>query len=260
MAIDTENRFLLPPGTTSVWYGRTGDINEAVPSLDRWLTASEKLRFGRYRFEVDRRSFAAGRILLKNALSYYGPNTPPTDWRIVPDEMGALALDPAQNPQRIHINLSRRRQWIACVLSHQRCGVDIEDISRKIDIEGVARAVLTESELDEMAALTALERRRFFFEHWCLKEAYLKALGVGFHMEPTRIRVRPGPLMETVAPVPAGTADRATRFRFALFTPGPTHLLAVTHEAADEEPVERDSAPPKVRFDVRDCHELPFLR
>ncbi len=246
----------IPTCRTRVWCGRVSELLAAVDGADGWLTAAEGARRDRFLFDADRRSFTAGRVLLKRALSYR-TGVPPESWRIVPDALGAIAIDPSQNPDGRHISLSRRRRWVACVISTARCGVDIEDTTRDVDIDGVSRTVLTPAERSSMAALDADGGRRFFFERWCLKEAYVKALGVGFHLAPTRFQMRvddSGRVRVAPAePLPYDGSDRADRYRFILHDVSATHLLAATYETGTDEGSASGA------FEIRDCSRLSLL-
>jgi 4'-phosphopantetheinyl transferase len=79
----------------------------------------------------------------------------------------------------LDFNASRSRAWVALVVTGgARCGVDVEDVSRRVDILGVARA-FAPAERALLLEATPEERRRRFFSLWTLKEATLKALGTG---------------------------------------------------------------------------------
>ncbi len=79
---------------------------------------------------------------------------------------------------------------IACVesaLRYRAVGVDIEPI-RTFE-ESTLRAFLTPREYEAYRGLEATARNAFATQRWCIKEAYLKACGVGLRMHPGRIEV-----------------------------------------------------------------------
>jgi phosphopantetheinyl transferase len=238
---------------THVWYGRVADIIDRFNASPDWLSPEEQARSVRFLQERDRRSFTAGRMLLKSVLSCYF-DMPAREWRIVPDQMGAIGIDGVQNPFGVHINLTRRPDWVACAVSLRRCGVDVEDTTREVGVEELANNVMTVEEQQTMAALTADEQSAYFFKIWCLKEAYLKALGVGFYLAPTRCSFRlnhpDGPRVHIVGASPSGETERAALFRFGLHHAGRDHLLVAAHELIDGKAAE---------FKFMMCTELPRL-
>lgn len=132
----------------------------------------------------------------------------------------------------LDFNASRSRKWVALVVTGgARCGVDVEDVSRQVDILGVARA-FAPAERSLLLDATAAERRRRFFSLWTLKEATLKALGTGltlslgacaFHFpegQPPRVTFG--------SPVEQNPAD----WSFAELSPDEGHALAVAVRGA----------------------------
>ncbi len=238
---------------TSVWTCSVSTILSAVESISPWLSDSEQKRFDKFVFEEDRYSYAAGRILLKTVLSHCLTDISPTSWRILPDERGAIHIDPKQNLSGANINLSRRRDRVACIVGNRRVGIDIENISRDVDIEGIARTVFTDLESADMMKLSLTNRRLFFFERWCLKEAYVKALGVGFHLAPNRFRLVQGKggryFVEHLDVVGRIGPLFPNQFQFEISNPDDSHILVAAHEIHPSESVD---------FEIRDCSAVLF--
>lgn len=87
-------------------------------------------------------------------------------------EMGKPFLP--DTPQ-LHFNLSHCSGLAVCLLSHTECGVDCESI--RPCKQRVAERVCNAQEL---AALKAAKDADFLFTRlWTLKEAYVKAIGIG---------------------------------------------------------------------------------
>ena len=220
---------------TQVWYGRVDDILSSVTFADRWLSPDEVARRNRYKFDRDRHSFTAGRILLKEVLSRY-LNEAPCRVLIVPNEKGAIYVPPPQNPAGVHVNLSRRRQIVTCIVSPKRCGVDVEDTKRRVDVDELAKNVMSDAERDVLTRLTGADRTDYFFTLWCLKEAYLKALGQGFHIAPSRVSFSlnhpGGPRVSLEGPMPTDVNVSPTDFGFVLRRPDTDHLLVGAHDVS----------------------------
>ncbi len=87
-------------------------------------------------------------------------------------EMGKPVL--RDHPQ-LHFNLSHCSGLAVCLLSHSECGVDCESIRR-----GKPRSVERGCNAQDIAALAAAQYADFLFTRlWTLKEAYVKAIGIG---------------------------------------------------------------------------------
>jgi phosphopantetheinyl transferase len=103
--------------------------------------------------------------------------------------------------------------------------VDVECERTLDDLEGVSRMVLTDAERSELAACTNSVRQTLFFQKWVMKEAVVKATGLGLsrelrHLEiamdaqgNARLLSEPGPWNLCTLSVPEG-------FHAALAYPG----------------------------------------
>jgi 4'-phosphopantetheinyl transferase len=58
-------------------------------------------------------------------------------------------------------------------------GVDLEDQTRNLEAAELAHRFFSGSEANAVERVDGLERRRTFFQFWCLKEAALKSIGEG---------------------------------------------------------------------------------
>ena len=95
-----------------------------------------------------------------------------------------------ENPRRhilktgpaIHVNFSHTRGALLCGLSDvSPLGVDLENIQRKVRFEKLQERCFTRAENGWIAEASNLEDG--FFRAWTLKEAYLKATGLGIRIE-----------------------------------------------------------------------------
>jgi len=217
---------LTPPPTVHVFYRATGalgerEIREAVAQL----SADERARYERFRFAPDRRDYAAAHALLRTALSRFVP-VPPDAWRFREDPGGKPSLVADPRAPALSFSLSHTNGLVACAItSGGDVGVDVEGVDRRVDA-GLARRFFSESENRALAACpTDAARTARFLELWTLKEAYLKAIGVGLLH----------PLNTVIFTVDAGGRVRfsappgvdAARWRFRLFMPRPSYRLAV---------------------------------
>lgn len=122
----------------------------------------------RYRFERDQRlSVAAYRLLQHALLTEYGIELPPTlDY----DTNGKPLL--AERPD-VHFSLSHCREAVACVVSDQPVGIDIETFDHYDEV--VARRVMNDEEVREI--LASATPAITFTRLWTMKESLYKLTG-----------------------------------------------------------------------------------
>ena len=111
-------------------------------------------------------------------------------WRIAPDGDGKPQATHPQGTPAIHINLSHTKGALLCGLSDvSPLGVDLEDIQRDVKFEKLQERSFTPAENDWIAEAPSL--RDGFFRAWTLKEAYLKATGLGIRIELKDLEIVP---------------------------------------------------------------------
>jgi 4'-phosphopantetheinyl transferase len=91
-----------------------------------------------------------------------------------------------QNNPEIKLSISHTDHLTAVVFSKDNCGVDIELIDNVLP--GVAKKIMTNNEYEQFISIQEpLLQKMYFYQIWTLKESYLKAIGQGFYLEPTKI-------------------------------------------------------------------------
>ncbi|MCA1586150.1 MAG: 4'-phosphopantetheinyl transferase superfamily protein [Acidobacteria bacterium] len=143
---------------------------------------------------------------------------------------------------RLRFNLSHTHGLVACVAA-VGCdvGVDVEWMDRALTND-IAERFFSPHEAAELRRLPDAEQSRVFFDYWTLKEAYIKARGLGLAipLDQFSFRLRP-PAPPAIAFEPALDDDPA-RWQFAQTTPTPRHRLGLAICA--------DGRPRRVRFDA----------
>jgi 4'-phosphopantetheinyl transferase len=140
------------------------------------LSAAERARHERLRDPGGRSRYLGGRMLVRFVLAAY-TGVAPANLEFDTGPYGRPELVP--NPRGFSFNLAHTSGLIAFLLTRGRlCGVDIERRPAPADVvEAVAQFLSAE----ERAHLRTLgqDREATALEYWVVKEAYLKALGVG---------------------------------------------------------------------------------
>lgn len=233
----------LPPDEAHLWYLLSDEIHDPdrLASYERLLTPDEHARRARYVFERNRHEYLLTRALVRTVLSRYVPVAPEA-WRFTPAAHGKPEIASPRDIPPLSFNLTNTDGLIACLVAFDRdVGVDVEDTQRKGETTGVADRFFSPSEVADLRGLPAEAQVDRFFDYWTLKEAYIKARGLGlalplaqfsFTLEPERVRIAFDPRLE----------DDPASWQFMQQSPTARHRLAAA--------VRRGSGP-DLRFVVR---------
>jgi 4'-phosphopantetheinyl transferase len=142
------------------------------------LSEDERHRAVGFHFERDTIHFVAAHALVRRALSTFVPMSPDT-WRFTTNAFGRPEVAGTGPEPHLRFNLTHTHGLVACVVSLGRdVGVDAEALDGRPSLD-IASDVLTATELAVLEKLPASERPARFLEYWTLKEAYVKARGLG---------------------------------------------------------------------------------
>lgn len=181
-SIDTPQGDLpLDEARVEVWYVRVGEnMDDALLARYRAvLNAEERARADRFVFAVHRRLYTVAHALLRHCLSRYLPRSP-EGWQFLHNAYGKPELVADQNSAGLRFNLTHTQGLAACAITRGHdVGVDAENARRRDVSEAIARRYFAEPEVAALMRLPAAERREVFFHYWTLKEAYIKARGLG---------------------------------------------------------------------------------
>jgi 4'-phosphopantetheinyl transferase len=172
------------------------------------LSAEERARAGRFRFEEDRARYAATRIALRRLLARYLPAEPAgLAFAAGPHGKPRLADPPGQR-LRFNVSHSGGLALLAFALD-QEVGVDVESHAGRAAVEELLPAACTPREAAALRAMDPARRREAFLGLWAGKEAVLKALGSGLSVAPTCLELWPLPWCAAGAVQVAGSSGGA---------------------------------------------------
>lgn len=142
----------------------------------RTLPEDERAWVATFHFERHRREHAMSRALVRRALARYVDRAPEAfRWSL--GSHGKPFIDP---PCGIHFNATNHVDFAACAVArHADLGIDVEPLDRGDEILEVAHTVFSPAELAELASLDIAKRRDRAVTFWTVKEAYIKAVGLG---------------------------------------------------------------------------------
>jgi len=222
-------------GSTAV---AAGDVTVWLIDLDRpplplerlaaHLSEDERRRAERFRFEVHRRRFAAGRGALRELLGRL-LDRDPAGLRFAYGEKGKprLAGDSA-----VRFNLSNSQNAALIAVAHGReVGVDVEALRPIDDAPMLVERFFALRERRVFAGLPEAEQLAGFYTAWTRKEAYVKARGDGLSLPTTAFEVALAPGSEARLIAFEQEPSEVDRWALVGLEPAPGFLGALAIES-----------------------------
>jgi 4'-phosphopantetheinyl transferase len=148
-------------------------IEQCFQVLDR----EERIRADAFRTRELREQYVAAHAMVRTVLSTYA-SVAPTGWRYAYGSKGQPSLVGAPVDLRFSLSHSGPRAAVAVTVGRE-VGFDLEEVDPAKDPLGIADRFFTPSEVQALRACDEPERSARFTTLWTVKEAVLKALGVG---------------------------------------------------------------------------------
>lgn len=217
-----------PSTDVVVWTMATDEpaLAAKLAPYDALLSAEERTRVQRLRQPGDRVRFVLGRALARRLLSSLA-DVRPEAWRFRIGSHGRPDVDMTGDLSRLRFNLSHTRGLLACAAAVDcEVGVDVERIDRRL-AHDVAGRFFSPHEVADLRVLPAEEQSRAFFDYWTLKEAYIKARGLGLAIPLDQFSFSlKSPAAPTITFAPELDDDPAG-WQFAQASPTPCHRLGL---------------------------------
>jgi 4'-phosphopantetheinyl transferase len=201
---------------------------------EAWMSDVERGRLATMQHPRARAEFLTGRWLLRGLLGAV-LGCPPARVPLAETAEGALRID-GGGPV---FNLSHTEGLVAvAIAAGGELGVDVEWTGRPGRTVELAERYFAVPEREGLLALPrearsvdAEDQRARFFALWTLKEAYIKARGLGLRIPLHSFAFDLEGAHPTVATAPA-SGDRGANWRFFRAGDGPAHALAVAWRPA----------------------------
>jgi 4'-phosphopantetheinyl transferase len=216
-----------------------------------WLHPAELERYHRFVFDRHRIEYLATRALVRRALSSYR-TIEPAAWQFRSTAHGRPELDP---PCGLIFNVANHPTLIVCAIrTGAELGVDVEPLTRGPEILPLADTVFAPRERTALRALPAPAQPDRALSLWTLKEAYIKARGLGlslpldgfaFTFDADRPQI-------SFAPTLSDTPDRWTFRTTDLLD----HRIALALEATGAPPIVRVHHVLRLSPAIFDAHRL----
>jgi 4'-phosphopantetheinyl transferase len=177
-----------------VWRAWLDRPAQPADRLARTLSADERARADRFRFDHDRRRFVAGRAILRAILARYLDLAPgAVVFRYLSHGKPALA-SPAVRPA-VQFNLAHADQLaLYAFCASADVGIDIERLRPIPEAAQIAERFFAAGERAILRSLPPERVDEAFLTCWTRKEAYLKAVGAGLSapLDACEVTLAPG--------------------------------------------------------------------
>jgi len=194
------------------------------------LSDSERQRASRFAFESGRTRFIVARATLRRLLATR-LGTRPEEIDLVSGERGKPALGARFAGSNLFFNLAHCDALAVYAFSCVgEIGVDVEAVRWFADADDVAARVFSPAERQAYGALDPLDRPVGFFNCWTRKEAFIKALGDGFHCSLDSFDVSLAPDEPARILRVENTAGNSCGWAMESFVPAPGFVAAVVTE------------------------------
>ena len=210
-----------------IWFFDPESVDDPaeVETFISVLSNDELEKYRKYHFPEDRHRYLVSHALVRHLLSRYA-DLRPHEWRFVRNRHGRPEI---ANPDlsTLRFNLTHTDGLVACIVTHSvRCGLDAERTCNRHNLLAVAKRMFSPSEYTQMAGLPAASQLRFFFQHWTLREAYVKACGTGLWLSTGELSFSVTGAGSILVDFGPALADDNQGWLFQLLYPTENHIAA----------------------------------
>jgi len=201
----------LPEGEVHAWIEPLTWTDALLTEARATLSWEENQRADRFLQDPHRNRYLISHLKLRRILAQY-LGVSARELQFKTSEFGKPFLPLSQNPTGINFNLSHSNErMLLGVVRDAAIGVDIEEIRAESATLDIAARFFTERENQQLQSLSGREQVEAFFKCWTRKEAYLKALGRGFSIDPKEcvVSLLPGepPILLKTSSMPSNKND-----------------------------------------------------
>jgi 4'-phosphopantetheinyl transferase len=227
MELVSRKPLLLEAGQIDVWLTDLSVVrHEQLSDYLRLLSEPELARWQRFRAPDAQLQYLVSRALVRTTLSRYA-DVAEHEWQFEANRYGRPHVSQPPHQRAIRFNLSNTTGLVVLAVARDcDVGIDVENISRNLDIEALAPTVFAAAEVADVRRCHFKERRDRFFAYWTLKEAYIKARGMGLSLPLDAFWFDLGgplPLLRITERCP----DDPGRWRFLQYVPMAEHRMAL---------------------------------
>ena len=215
--------------TVSVWHAATSDVFGDDAGRRRalaWLSPADHARHERYRFQADRDMFLLGRVMAR-ALVGQALGVEPAAWEWREGPRGRPEIADPDAATRVSFNIAHSAGLVVCAVSSEgTVGVDVEHRLRPPVDARMVRRYCAPCEVADIERHGPAAWQDQFLKYWTLKEAYLKARGLGIAVHLSDLSFTLGDDAIRLERLNSLSADDDAEWAFVLGEFGPSHFVA----------------------------------
>ena len=179
---------MVVPGVTVLHVDLASDPVKEAEAL-AMLHREERDRSHRFRYPQHRRQYILCRAALRSVLCSQ-LDCGNKDLAFDTFERGKPFALVKGTLAPISFNLSHSGSHGLIAVADRGCvGVDVEERSYRRDISAIMKSVFTPEEQADLVSVGGLHRVHSFYRFWTIKEAFIKAVGTGLSLSPSRFEV-----------------------------------------------------------------------
>ena len=223
----SKERLRLEVGQIDVWLtSLSGVCSDLQLTCLPLISGPERARWQRFIAQDAQLQYLVSRALLRTTLSRYA-DVPAHAWEFETNRFGRPHVSQPQFARDIQFNLSNTPGLVACAVARGcEVGIDVENITRTLDMDALAPTVFAPAELADLCQSPPEDRRNHFFSYWTLKESYIKGRGMGLSLPLDAFWFDldgPSPVLH----VTNLCSDAPERWRFRQYAPTAEHRMAI---------------------------------
>jgi len=218
-----------------VWYASPESVRDSntLARFIAMLSSEELQRYERFLFPKDSHTYLVSHALVRRVLSKYA-DIAPQDWRFMNTQHGRPEIANPGIPS-IRFNLTHTAGLAACVITlDQECGIDAEKITKRHSPLDVARKMFSAAEYKHLKTLNGREQLKYFFSRWTLREAYVKAKGIGISFPTRKLTFSVENDDSISVSFHPDIADKNENWKFDLLRPTKQHITAIAISRNDQ--------------------------
>jgi len=217
-----------------VWLTRPEDVTdtEKLQACQALLSAGENERYRRFRFDKDRHNFLVSHALVRKVLSAY-VDVDPSSWQFTSGQYGRPEIAGPDITSPLRFNLTHTAGLVACIVALDAdCGIDVEQLSARGNLSGIAGKMFAASEQQTLKGLQGQDFLEQFFCFWTLHEAYCKALGTGIAHSKRNYCFNEQDAGQWTIRLDAPASGERDHWQFAVIKPTRQHVAALAVRTA----------------------------
>lgn len=169
---------------TKVWYLAPESIEDVAirERLSRWLSVEERDRMQKFHAPRHRHTYLVAHALVRGALARE-LDCAPSELIFENNAFGKPSVVLPASRAKLEFNLSHTEGMCVVALStSSRVGCDVESLDQPTLEVDIARNFFTPEESEEILTHPSAQQVQRLLTYWTLKEAYIKAEGLGLSM------------------------------------------------------------------------------